>query len=324
MDGMVSNPKLPRVVDLEAASVGWGFYLCARKEVRSGRSGEFLAIVLQDNSGEIAAKVFQDVDALRQEFDAGEFVKVAGRGNVYNQRLELVLDKIRRIQDRDRLDGFREEDCIPCAPRPIDEMWDELRGVVEREATNPWVRALLERVLASHGDRLRIWPAAQVVHHAYRGGLLEHVLQMAEVAVPMAKAYGADPSVVLAGALLHDIGKLEELSYECTTQYSIEGNLIGHITLGVQMVRDLTSQIEGFPEPLRVQIEHLVVSHHGSKEFGSPVEPMTVEAFILAAVDDLDAKIHQVRRHVAEDEGSGDFTGYHRRLGRVLFKPSGR
>jgi 3'-5' exoribonuclease len=304
--------------------MGWGFYLCARKEVRSGRSGEFLAILLQDNSGEIAAKVFQDVEALRGEFETGEFVKVSGRGNVYNQRLELVLDKIRRIQERDRLDGFREEDCIPCAPRPIDEMWAELKALVEREAVDPWVRQLLDRALLTHGERLRIWPAAQTVHHAYRGGLLEHVLQMAHVSVSLARAYDANPSMTLAGALLHDIGKLEELSYDCATEYSVEGNLLGHITLGAHMVRELASQIEGFPEDVRRQIEHLVLSHHGSKEFGSPVEPMTIEAFILAAVDDLDAKAHQVRRHVAEDEGDGAFTSYNRRLGRVLFKPSGR
>ncbi len=316
--------RLPRIADLDAACTGWGFFLCARKEIRAGRGGDFLSVLLQDNSGQVAAKVFQDVEALRGEFDAGEFVKVLGRGNVYNQRLELVLEKIRRVHDRDRADGFREEDCIPCAPRPIEEMWHELNDLVAREARNPWVCQLLQRALSKYGDRLQIWPAAQMVHHAYRGGLLEHVLKMAEVAVSLARQYGADSDVMLAGALLHDIGKLEELEYDCVTQYSAAGNLLGHITLGAQLVSRLASEIEGFPQPLLIQIEHLVLSHHGSKEFGSPVEPMTVEAFILAAVDDLDAKIHQVRRHVAEDEGEGVFTGYHPRLRRVLFKPSGR
>jgi 3'-5' exoribonuclease len=316
--------RLPRICQLDPASTGWGFFLCARKELRSGRSGDFLSVLLQDNSGQVAAKVFQDVDALRGEFDAGEFVKVLGRGNVYNQRLELVLEKIRRVHDRDRADGFRDEECIPCAPRPVDEMWRELNDLIAREATDPWVRQLLQCAVARYGDRLQIWPAAQMVHHAYRGGLLEHVLKMAEVGVSLARQYGADRNLVLAGALLHDIGKLEELDYECVTQYSTAGNLLGHITLGAQLVSRLAADIEGFPDALLIQIEHLVLSHHGSKEFGSPVEPMTVEAFILAAVDDLDAKIHQVRRHVAEDEGESDFTGYHPRLRRVLFKPSGR
>lgn len=316
--------KLPRIVELDPTSTGWGFYLCARKEVRTGRSGEFLALVLQDTSGEVAAKVFDEVESLRPQFEQGDFVKVLGKGNVFNQRLELVLEKIRRICDRDRLDGFREEDCIRCAPRPIDEMWADLQAVIDREATNPWVRQLLARMLALHGERLRTWPAAQLVHHAYRGGLLEHVLKMSEVGVSLAKAYGADSNLLLAGALLHDLGKLEELSYRVVPQYSVEGNLVGHITIGARMLHELADQIEGFPAQLLTELEHLVLSHHGSREFGSPVEPMTVEAFILAAVDDLDAKIHQVRRHVAEDESDGDFTSYHRRLGRVLFKPSGR
>jgi 3'-5' exoribonuclease len=319
-----SMNRLPRILDLGPDSNGWGFFLCARKELRAGRGGDFLTLVLQDSTGRIAAKVFQDVQNLRAEFDSGEFVKVHGRGDVYNQRLELVLEKIRRVQDCDRLDGFREEDCIPSAPRPIEEMWQELTALVAREAVNPWIRALLDRTLARFGERLRIWPAAQLVHHAYRGGLLEHVLKVAEVAVSVAKHYGANPGLVLAGALLHDIGKLEELEYDCITQYSTAGNLLGHITLGAQIVNGLVGEIEGFPEELKIEIEHLVLSHHGSREFGSPVEPMTLEAFILAAVDDLDARIHQVRRHVAEDEGEGAFTGYHPRLKRVLFKPSGR
>lgn len=316
--------RLPRIFEIGPDSDGWGFFLCARKELRRGRNGDFLSIVLQDNTGHIVAKIFEDVDAHRHEFDAGEFVKVAGRASIYNQRLELILDKIRRTQDRDRQEGFREEDCIPCAPRPIEDMWRELQDVIAREATNPWVRTLLDRALEKYGARLRIWPAAQFVHHAYRGGLLEHVLKMSAVGVSLARLYEADPNLVLAGVLLHDIGKLEELEYECVTRYSTAGNLLGHITLGAQVVATLADSIEGFPEEMKIEVEHLVLSHHGSREFGSPVEPMTVEAFILAAVDDLDAKIHQVRRHVAEDEGEGAFTGYHPRLKRVLFKPSGR
>ena len=124
--------------------------------------------------------------------------------------------------------------------------------------------------------------------------------------------------------MLHDLGKLEELSYDGATSYSTRGNLIGHITLGVQMVRDAARQIEGFPEDLQTRIEHLIVSHHGAREHGSPVEPMSVEAFIFSAIDDLDATLHQVRRHVQDDRGDGDFTAYHPRLGRVLLKPVGR
>ena len=314
--------RLPAIAQLDESSAGWSFFLCARKELRTGRDGgEFLSIVLQDVSGQIDAKVFEDVTALDQEFEAGEFVKVHGRGNRHREKLELVLERIRRVNAvQDRLDGFSEEQCIPSSPRPVDEMWQELLGRVAR-VENRWVRELLTRVLAAHGDRLRVWPAALTVHHAYRGGLLEHVVKLAEVGESLARAYDADPDLLLTAAVLHDLGKLEELSYDGATSYSTRGNLIGHITLGVQMVRTAIEQIEGFPGDLQTRIEHLIVSHHGAREHGSPVEPMSVEAFIFSAMDDLDATLHQVRRHVQDDRRDGDFTSYHPRLGRVLLKP---
>lgn len=314
--------QLPRIAQLTGNSNGWGYFLCAKKELRSGKSGQYLALVLQDISGEIRAKVFQDVDSLKEEFDAGEFVKILARGNLFNQRLELVIDKIRRVHaERDAVEGFREEDCIPCAPRPLDDMWKELEAHIAAVSSSA-VRELLTRVVARNGDRLRIWPAAQTVHHAYRGGLLEHVLKIIDSVIFLADAYGANRDVLVAGAILHDIGKLEELSYGVTTEYSVEGNLIGHIAIGAGLVRDTAREIPDFPHELQLQIEHLVLSHHGAKAMGSPVDPMTIEAFILAAADDLDAKIHQVRKHIEVDDSDGPFTAFHRRLERVLYKPS--
>ena len=317
--------RLPFIGDLDETSSGFGFYLCSRKEVRTGRGGgDFITMILQDVSGQIAAKIFDDVDVLKQEFDAGEFVKVQGRGNRHQQKLELVVDKIRRVDEaHDRLDGFREEDCIPCSRRGADDMWAELQARVAAVG-NAWVRRLLEVVIEAHGDRLRIWPAALLVHHAYRSGLLEHILKIAEVGSVLAESYGADKDLVVAGAILHDIGKLEELDYDGVTTYTRRGNLLGHITIGAQMVREAAASIDGFPEELRTRIEHLVVSHHGERELGSPVEPMTEEAFILSAIDDLDAKLHQFRRHVTEDSLDGEFTPFHPRFRRVLLKPSGR
>ncbi len=317
--------RLPRIADLDETSTGFGFYLCARKEIRTGRGGaDFIVLVLQDASGQIAARIFDDVAALDREFESEEFVKVHARGNRHNQKLELIVEKIRRV-DRihDRLDGFREEDCIPCSPRPLDEMWAQLQSLVQGVA-NPWIRRLLELVVERHGDRLRIWPAALLVHHAYRGGLLEHVLKIAEAGAALAASYGADVDLVVAGAVLHDIGKLEELRYDGVTTYSRRGNLLGHITMGAQMVHQLAESIEEFPEELRTRIEHLIVSHHGERELGSPVEPMTAEAFILSAVDQLDAQLHQFRRHVEEDGNRGEFTAFHPRFRRVLLKPVAR
>lgn len=313
--------RLPRISELEATSAGTGYFLCARKERRAGRGGAFLALLLQDVSGEIGAKVFQDVDAMALQFEVGEFVAVQGKGNLFNSRLELVLDKIRRVIPEDAKLGFREEDCIPSSPRPVDEMWAELEARIA-SIEDLHVRALLDRMLVLHGDRLRIWPAARQVHHAYRSGLLEHLLKIMDVAVFLADAYGARRDLVIAGALLHDIGKLEELKYNGAVEYSLQGNLIGHIVIGAGMTRDVIKELPDFPEELAWEIEHMILSHHGEKELGSPVVPVTVEALILSAADEFDAKMHQVRRHIADDDTEGPFTSYNRLLERVLLKPT--
>jgi len=312
--------RLPRINEINGTSLGAGFFLCAKKERRTGRSGSFLVLVLQDTTGSIDAKVFQDVDLSSAQFEAGEFVAVQAKGNLFNQRLELIIDKIRRVIPDDEKAGFKAEDCIPCSPRPLDEMWAELQGRIASVSSEP-IRELLQRIVARHGERLRIWPAARQIHHAYRGGLIEHVLKIMDIAVFLADAYALRRDLVIAGALLHDIGKLEELTYDVAIDYSVEGNLIGHIVIGVGMVRDVVREMPDFPPELALELEHLILSHHGSKEMGSPVKPMTPEAFVLAAADDFDAKLHQVRRHLADDASEGRFTSYHRYLERVLLKP---
>lgn len=312
--------RLPHAKDIDGSSNGTGFFLCARKERRTGRAGAFLVLVLQDATGEIDAKVFLEVDVASQQFEAGEFVAVQAKGNVFNGRTELIVDKIRRVIPSDAALGFREEDCVPVSPRPVDEMWQELQQRLASVESAP-LRALLTGIVDRHAEKLRIWPAARQVHHAYRSGLLEHILKIMEVGVFLADAYGLRRDLVIAGALLHDIGKLEELSYSVAIDYSLEGNLVGHIVIGVSMLRDAVREHAEVPRELALELEHMILSHHGAKELGSPVTPMTPEAFVLAAADDLDAKLHQVRRHVANDGGTGRFTAYHRYLERVLLKP---
>jgi len=314
--------RLPKISELSANVTGWGFYLCLRKETRTGRTGsEFMELSLQDASGEIRAKVFQDVDTLKLEFDAGEFVKVQGRSNTYQGRTEIIIDRIRRVMaDKDAADGFREEDCVRSAPRPADEMWAELIGRID-SVSDAALRALLRSIVDQNAARLRIWPAARTVHHAYRSGLLEHILKIMEVSLFLADQYGAKLDLLIAGALLHDIGKLRELSYELTTDYTVEGNLVGHIVIGVGMLKDATVNFPEVAEETILEIEHLILSHHGELELGSPVKPMTVEAFLLATVDNLDATLHQIRRAIAEDDSAGPFTTWNKRLERALLKP---
>lgn len=313
--------RLPPVRELSDGASGDAFFLCARKDHRAISKGTMLVLQLQDRTGQIAAKVFSpESERFAGQFDAGDFVHADGRVESYNGRLEMVLRAIRRVDpESDRQRGFRDEDCIATSPRPVAEMWCELSDRIA-EVRDEGLRILLTRIARDHETALRLWPAALTVHHAYRGGLLEHVLQVARAGDALAVLYEADRDLVFAGAMLHDIGKLRELDYEVATSYTREGNLVGHIALGLVMVWEAAQGIGALASTRLTEVEHLVASHHGTREHGSPVEPMSVEAFILAAADRLDATIHQVRRHVAADAGEGDFTGYLPRMGRVLLK----
>lgn len=313
--------RLSRLADLTPDSEGWGYFLCIYKELRAVRSGEILLFTLQDSSGQMAAKLVDDVGRFRDEFEQGEFVRVEARATTFQGQPQLAVTHIRRVNPpQDRLQGFREEDCVLSSPRSIDEMWTELKAHLQ-SVSDSNIRVLLNRVVSDHEAALREWPAAQTIHHAYRGGLLEHKLKMAETGRFLARAYEANEDLVLAGVLLHDIGKLQELQYEPgATSYTRDGNLVGHIGLGLILVRETINGISGFPDHLRAQLEHLIVSHHGTREHGSPVEPKTIEAFILSMVDELDTRIHQVRRAIRDDGGDEEFTAWHKRLGRVFYK----
>jgi 3'-5' exoribonuclease len=315
------SSRLSRNAQLEPDKTGWNFYLCVRKDVRVGKGGEYLALVLQDASGQLAGRVFENVERYKEEFESGEFVRVEGRTSIHNGELQLVATGLRRVNPgQDEAHGFREEDCIPSAPRPIGDMWSELQALVAGLAEGP-LRVFLTRLLVDHEAALREWPAAQTIHHAYRGGLLEHILTMATAGMALARLYGAREDLLLAGAIIHDIGKLQELAYDNgAISYTRDGNLVGHIALGLVLVRDTARGIGGFPDDLRAELEHLVVSHHGSRDHGSPVEPKSVEAFILSAVDDLDARLHQVRQAQLDAGPDPAFTPWHRRLGRVLYR----
>jgi len=317
---MTSIQRLPPLRQLTPDSSGVGFCLCVQKEVRAGRNGEYISLLLQDATAKVSAKVFDEVDRLKAEFEAGEFVKIRARANVYNDRMQLIVENIRRVHaEQDRNDGFREEDCILSAPRPAGEMWEELRARVAR-VEETFLRQILERIVCANEAKLRTWPAAQTLHHAYRAGFLEHIVKIAEVGDYLARAYRANADMVFAGAVLHDIGKLQELDYGFSASYSREGRLIGHIALGAAVLRETAAAIDGFPPLLLTQLEHLVLSHHGCLEFGSPILPQTVEAFIVSFADDLDAKVNMVHHAIQDDAGDGEFTGYHSRLERVLWK----
>ena len=294
-----------------------GFALVSRKELRQDRNNkDFLDLELKDSSGSIVGKAWSDSAALAGEFEAHDFVAFRGQVKLYREQLQLNVTDCRRANEEDRARGFDEARLIPSTREDIDDLWSRLNAIFLGGAVRrPQLRRLGEETLAAYEERLREHPAAKSIHHAYRGGLLEHTVSMAELAVRICEHYPRiDSDLVLIGVLFHDLGKLEELGKMPVNDYTLPGRLVGHVVMGRDMLRERCAAIPDFPEELRLQLEHLVLSHQGRLEFGSPVMPMTPEAFVLSAIDDLDSKLAQLE----QARLSGEETPWIRALGRYV------
>ena len=274
-----------------------GFAFLKRKELRQDKSGkDYLDLELADSSGSITGRAWSDSSALASAFAARGFVKFRGQVQSYRDQLQIKVDQCRAIVPEDAREGFDESLLVPTTKFDIDDLMRRLEGTLAREVKRPEMRRLATETMAVYGPALRVHPAAKAIHHAFRGGLLEHVVSMMELAVRFADNYPElDRDLLVLGVLFHDLGKLQELGAMPDNEYTPVGRLVGYIVLGRDLVRERTAAIPDFPAELRLQLEHLVLSHQGRKEFSSPVEPMTAEAFVLHAIDDIDSKLAVLR-----------------------------
>jgi 3'-5' exoribonuclease len=312
--------KSPYVNELEPNKVVQTSFLVHSKEIRQKKGGEFyLSLLLADRTGELDAKMWDNVAEVLDAFERDDFVKVKGLVQVFHNRPQLTIHKLRRMDDSE----IEFVDYFPSSRRDPEEMWRELRGLVAG-MSNPHLKALVDAVLDDPeiAPRYKRAPAAKQIHHAYLGGLLEHVLSLASLARMTASHYGhVDFDLVLTGVVLHDIGKIYELNYERGFSYSNDGQLLGHIHIGLRMVADKLRGLPDFPVTLRSLVEHMVLSHHGELEYGSPKVPQFPEALLLHYLDDLDSKMECMRALIEKDrQVDGCFTAYNTALSRSALK----
>lgn len=295
-----------------------GFAYLRKKERKQDRNGkDYLDVELADASGQINGKAWSDSQAIGRAFEAGEFVAIKGNVTSFNNRLQLNLKDCRRVTEADRDRGFDEGRLVPSTHEDIGELWTRLETLLDTQLTRPEIRQLASDSIAAWGDALREHPAAKIFHHAYRGGLLEHVVSMAELACLVCDHYSElDRDQMLIGVLFHDLGKLRELGPMPVNDYTEEGRLVGHVVIGYQMLRERCAAIPDFPIELQRRLEHLVLSHQGRREFGSPVEPSTAEAIALHHIDDMDAKLAMLRR---EKIDGADGIQYLKAFGHFVF-----
>ena len=313
----------PELRSLKEGDLFTGYLLAQEAAFKTSAKGsEYLELKLADASGDLKAFLW-DLRAIEGDMDLvapDAFLKVKGQVSSYNGRTQLRLDKVRFAQDSEVGDFSR---FFPTSRRPAAEMLAELDALVAG-VQDPWIRRLLEGLFIEDAELRTAFaqaPAAKSMHHVYLGGLLEHTLSVAAMAMKACDHYRElNPDLVLAGVLLHDLGKTAELTYQRSFGYSDAGNLIGHISMEAEWINRAAGRIPEFPETLRLLVLHMVLSHHGRLEFGSPVVPKTPEALLVHYLDDLDGKLEAMFRGIREDTGTGNWTPFSKSLDRMCCK----
>jgi 3'-5' exoribonuclease len=293
-------------------------FVVTSKQVKPKKTGEpYLALTLGDRTGQIEAKMWDNVEHAIDGFEQDDFVKVKGLLNKYKNRFQLTIHKLRKLNDSE----IDFSDYLPKTTKDIGELWQTLAGFVA-SFQNPYLKALVESFMSDPeiAEAYRNAPAAKSLHHAYIGGLLDHVVSLFRSCDLVSQNYPQiNRDLLLTGAFFHDIGKIHELTYNRSFSYSTRGQLLGHMIIELEMLQAKLTQIPGFPDELKTLLEHLIISHHGEYEFGSPKLPMFPEALMLHYLDDLDSKMESMRSHFERDGSvEGAWTGYNPSLGRPL------
>jgi 3'-5' exoribonuclease len=291
------------VKDLKTGDMILQFFLIRSKDPRRTRSGQdYIDLSLSDATGTISGKMWSD--AIRKwghDFGSGDCVKIEGRVETYKEQSQIVIDKIRRADLSEVPDEIA---LVRKAPLEPDLMMAELQKIassLEPMELSNLVLAMLDR----HAELLKYFPAARVVHHAYQSGLLEHIFNVTKkVQVILPLEPKANPNVTIAGAILHDIGKLRELENNQNNR-TLEGKLVGHIVSGIKMLNEIGSELKVTNELWFTEIEHIILSHHGEIQFGAPIKPFTREAMIVYFMDNLDAKLKIIDESLEQADSDG-------------------
>jgi len=295
------------------------FFLVHEKEIRNTREGKaYLRLELGDRSGTIEARMWDQFEIAAKDIGRDDFVKVNARVEIYRNRPQLSLQQV-RLAKPEEVDLA---DFLPHTKEDVGKLYAQLLEYAGSIA-NPWLKKLVTGIISDPAiaAKFKRAPAAKVMHHAYLGGLLEHVIGLCGLAKQIAAHYPElDVDLLLTAAILHDVGKLDELCYERAIGYTVEGQLLGHIMMEFETVSKAMDAIEGFPANLKTVVQHLLISHHGQYEFGSPKLPMIREALVFHYLDDLDSKLAAARAALAVDTGEPEWSAYSGALGRKFLR----
>lgn len=284
-------------------------------EGKDGRS--YLNLILADKSGELECRKWTEAQEVADIVEKGDIVSVSGKINLFQNRLQLIVKEISKI-DPDSVDM---SDYIAASANPPEKMLKRLDEIVST-LDDVYIKDLLNGVLndSEIRRRLRTWSAAKSIHHAYQGGLLEHTLSCTELGASLAKHYNANVSYVVAGTILHDLCKIYELTDASMIEYTEEGKLVGHLVKSIELLDRFCAKVKNFPYAMKLHLKHILISHHGQIEFGSPKLPQTSEAMLVHLIDLMDSKMASFEAVKKKDMLPGHWSGYVKHLERLVFK----
>jgi 3'-5' exoribonuclease len=295
-------------------------FLVKSKDVFYSKNGKaYLSILLSDATGDLEGRVWENAEELSATFHEGAIVAVGGKLNVFQNRNQLVIDHLIPLSSEEAT----VEDYLPKGTQDSEILYEKLIGYFD-SLSNPWIKELGLKLLKDPeiAARYKVCPAAKTIHHAFIGGLLTHSIQLCDLIEAVLPLYpGIDRSLMIFGAAFHDFGKIFELNYQGKFGYTDEGRLVGHIAIGVVLIDRKIQEIPQFPKELEYQLKHLILSHHGKLEHGSPKRPHTLEAELLHQLDHMDSRINSIQTFMAAEKNNSRWSGYHKTYDQYYFKP---
>ena len=316
------NTKDIYVKDISAGDRVSDMFLVMEKNLAVSQKGSpYLNLKLRDMTGEVDGRVWDRATEMNNIFQTGDIIRIQSYAVSFRNVVQLSISKITVVDDP----AISPADYLPSSASDSSEMFDSLMSIIST-IENPHLKTLLELIFSNEeiADSFQKAPAAKGFHHAYIGGLLEHTLSVTQLLDLVADHYQqANRDLIITGGILHDIGKIRELSFKGSMNYTDEGRLIGHIVMAVELVDTKIAEISDFPKQLALELRHILLSHHGTLEYGSPKRPKTIEALIVNFIDDLDAKMNAFGEFINSSGEESNWTPYHRLLERFIYKGQG-
>ncbi len=284
-------------------------------EDRTGK--KYFNMILTDSTGDLEARLWSYSEELEKSLNKNDFVKVKGKVNLYQGRKQFVVSHIEKLTN-DKVDM---DDFVMKAAENPESMYSKLMTIVN-ELTDVYIRDLLKNILsdAEISRRLKTWQAGKSIHHAYKSGLLEHILSCTTLGINLSAHYKVNENYVVAGCILHDLCKIYELSDGINVDYTEEGKLVGHLVKGLEIVDRFSYKIKDFPHQTKLHLKHILLSHHGEYEYGSPKIPQTSEAYLVHLIDLMDSKMNSLEMVKRMDSSTGHWSGFVKHLDRVVYK----